>query len=125
MRNVAQVHNLHGTWRLVDEQDEYDVPYELPGDGISALYSAGQISDPYFGRNEYDLRWICQRKWTASRDFTCDGTDQILVVSMLDTVSEIYLNGQRVLHSENMFRSYRIDVSKELRLGQNTMDLVF
>ena len=125
MQNAAKVHNLHGAWCLADEQGEYSIPFDLPGDGISALYSAGKISDPYFGRNEYDIRWICQRKWTASRDFTCDDINQVLVVSMLDTVADIFLNGQLVLHSENMFRSHRIDVSNALRSGRNTIDLVF
>ena len=44
---------------------------------------------------------------------------------MLDTVADIFLNGQLVLHSENMFRSHRIDVSNALRSGRNTIDLVF
>ncbi len=44
----------------------------LPGDGIDALFKAGAIPDPYWGRNEYGLRWICQRDWVASAAFAVD-----------------------------------------------------
>ncbi|MDP4060322.1 hypothetical protein RBLE17_00430 [Rhodobacteraceae bacterium LE17] len=43
MQNIAQVHNFHGTCRLVDEQGKYDVPYELPGDGMTVLPDQPQL----------------------------------------------------------------------------------
>ena len=53
--------DLSGPWQLSDAAGEYTCLMRFPGDGISALYSAGVIPDPYWGRNEYDLRWICER----------------------------------------------------------------
>jgi hypothetical protein len=43
VQNIAQVHNFHGTCRLVDEQRKYDVPYELPGDGMTVLPDQPQL----------------------------------------------------------------------------------
>ena len=43
MQNIAQVHNFYGTCRLVDEQGKYDVPYELPGDGMTVLQDQPQL----------------------------------------------------------------------------------
>ena len=43
MQNIAQVNNLHGTCRLVDEQGKYDVPCELPGDGMTVVRDQPQI----------------------------------------------------------------------------------
>ncbi|GLS88353.1 beta-mannosidase [Cypionkella aquatica] len=112
-------------WTLTDDSGTYAVPFALPGDGVSALHQAGVIPDPYRGQNEYDLRWICGRDWVARRSFSVTRTDLALVVSMLDTVAEIAVNGIVVLASDNMFRSHRVDVSGALRLGANDIEIIF
>ena len=117
--------DLSGVWALCDESGAHQAAMTIPGDGIDALYQAGAIPDPYFGRNEYGLRWICQRDWVASRSFDVARVDQVLVVSMLDTVAEIRVNGVLVLASDSMFRSYRVDVSAALRVGANTVEITF
>jgi beta-mannosidase len=117
--------NLHGIWDLRLVAGGYACQMVLPGDGISALHAAGLIPAPYFGRNEYDLRWICTRDWVASRHFDCARTDMVLVISMLDTVAEVAINGRIVHTSDNMYRSYRIDVSEALRLGANEITITF
>ncbi|MEO7380545.1 MAG: glycoside hydrolase family 2 protein, partial [Paracoccaceae bacterium] len=117
--------DLAGEWQLSEVGGAQTHPMTLPGDGIDALHRAGAIPDPYFGRNEYGLRWICQRDWVVWRSFVVDRTDQVLVVSMLDTVAEIAVNGVQVLASDNMFRSYRVDVSGALRVGANEIAITF
>jgi beta-mannosidase len=117
--------DLAGVWSLSDESGEYRTSMTLPGDGIDALFKAGAIPDPYFGRNEYGLRWICQRDWVARRSFTVERTDQVLVISMLDTVAEVRVNGTLVLASDTMFRSHRVDVSGVLRPGENEVEITF
>ncbi len=117
--------DLCGDWSLSDDSGAYQAVFQLPGDGIDALFKAGAIPDPYFGRNEYGLRWICQRDWVARRSFAVTSVDQVLVVSMLDTVAEVRINGDLVLASDNMFRSYRVDVSGALRLGENEVAITF
>ena len=117
--------DLCGDWALSDESGAHSVALILPGDGISALHAAGAIPDPYWGRNEYGLRWICARDWVAVRRFVVDRTDQVLVVSMLDTVAEVTVNGVCVLRSDSMFRSYRVDLSGVLRLGDNDIAIRF
>ena len=111
--------DLAGLWTLVDDTGAWRCAMALPGDGISALHAAGLIPDPYFGRNEYDLRWICGRDWVISRSFEVEAVDQVLVISMLDTVAEVLVNGQSVLQCDNMFRSHRVDLSSVLRVGAN------
>lgn len=117
--------DLGGTWQLSDTRGDYAAPMTLPGDGISALHRAGLIPDPYFGRNEYDLRWICGRDWVANREFSVTRTDQVLVISMLDTVAEIAVNGTVVHMSDSMFRSYRVDLSDVLQMGANDIAITF
>jgi beta-mannosidase len=117
--------DLAGPWTLSEESGEFSVALTLPGDGISALRDAGAIADPYWGRNEYDLRWIVARDWRATRRFVVDRVDLVLVVSMLDTVAEILVNGQLVHAQDNMFRSHRIELSGVLQVGKNEIEILF
>jgi beta-mannosidase len=117
--------DLSGIWDLTDESGDYAVPMQVPGDGISALHKAGAIPDPYWGRNEYGLRWICERDWTIRRTFVADRTDLVFVAEMLDTVAEVRVNGQVILQADSMFREQRADASKALRVGQNEIAITF
>ena len=117
--------NLAGDWSLAQENGENAVAFTLPGDGIDALFQAGTIPDPYFGRNEYGLRWICDRTWVAKRSFVTDRNDLVLVASMLDTLVTVAVNGTVVLTSDNMFLSHRVDLSKVLVKGRNDISLTF
>ncbi len=117
--------DLGGEWHLSGGPEGMSAPMQIPGDGISALHDAGLIPDPYFGRNEYDLRWICDRDWVISRQFVVDRTDLVFVVSMLDTLAEVVVNGVTVLRAANMFRSFRVDLSGVLRLGSNDIEIRF
>ena len=117
--------DLGGIWTLADRQGEYQVAFPIPGDGITALHGAGAIPDPYWGRNEYDLRWICDRDWIATRRFTHDGTPSDLVIEGLDTVAEVRLNGALILSAANAFRRWRVEASAHLRQGENELSITF
>ncbi|MEM8655800.1 MAG: glycoside hydrolase family 2 protein [Pseudomonadota bacterium] len=117
--------DLSGQWHLSDETGQYTAPMMLPGDCISALRDAGVIPDPYWGQNEYGLRWIAERDWLLTRTFRATARDMVLVLSMLDTVADISLNGQTVLSTDSMFRAHRVDVSEALMLGENVITLHF
>lgn len=117
--------DLSGSWSLSDEAGGYACEFALPGDGITALHEADLIPDPYWGRNEFDLRWICERDWTARRTFEHDGSDAVLVLSQVDTVVTIRVNSTVVATLQNAFRSYRIPLSGVTRKGQNEIAVTF
>jgi beta-mannosidase len=117
--------DLAGLWSLSDESGAHVVPFSLPGDGITALQAAGVIPDPYWARNEYDLRWISERDWVARRVFDHPGGSAELVIEGLDTVAEVRLNGTLLLEAANMFRRFRVDVTGHLRRGENVVEITF
>ncbi|APX10737.1 beta-mannosidase [Tateyamaria omphalii] len=117
--------DLSGLWHLSDETGQYTAAMVLPGDGISALRDAGVIPDPYWGRNEHDLRWISERDWLLTRTFRATGRHMTLVLPMLDTVVDVSLNGKTVLNADSMFRTHRVDVSDALLAGENVITLHF
>ena len=99
---------------------------QVPGDVHSSLITAGVIPDPYMGRNEYDVRWVAEQDWIATREFEWNGEGQWhLDIDYLDTVAEIKINGKSVLKADNCFRRYRPDVSKALKRGKNKIEIHF
>ena len=85
--------DLSGAWRLSDVDGDHSVPMALPGDGISALFDAGVLENPYWGRNEYTCRWVSERDWIVSREFELSETDVVLILDQVDTVAEANLFG--------------------------------
>ena len=117
--------NLAGEWSLSDDSGDYTCAIILPTDGITALHDAGLIPDPYWGRNEYDLRWIAERDWVATRTFDLTDTDVDLVLSGVDTIVTVTVNGVLVLNCNNAFRTFRANLSKVAKFGSNTIRVTF
>jgi beta-mannosidase len=117
--------NLHGNWSLADADGDHACILTLPGDGVTALHAAGLIPDPYWGRNEYDLRWISERDWVARRTVELDDTAVDLVLDRVDTVATVRVNGQVVLNPRNAFRGYRVSLAGVAQVGANEIEIVF
>ena len=117
--------NLAGAWALADTTGDFACDFALPGDGISALHSAGLIPDPYWGRNEYDLRWICESDWVATRSFDLTETNVDLVLSRMDTVVTVRVNDAVVLEAKNAFRDFRVALRDVATIGANTISVTF
>ena len=96
----------------------------VPGDIMSALLAAGEIPDPYYGKNELDLQWIGREDWRLERDFDLDESflsheSVYLEALVLDTVAEVEVNGQPLGSSRNMWRRFRADARPLLKAGKN------
>ncbi len=117
--------DLAGLWRLTDDSGDYSCDMPIPGDNITAMHAAEMIPDPYWGRNEYDLRWIAEREWTLRRKFTLTEKDVELVVSGLDTICTITVNAARVGTTDNSFRTFRFDLSEAAVVGENVITITF
>jgi beta-mannosidase len=126
-----RVLDLAGVWTLTDETGEWTCPMRVPGDGITALHEAGLIPDPYWGRNEYGLRWIAERDWTITRRFTLERTDVVLVLDGIDTTAAVTLNGAKITATANAFRTKRTSsthnraLREALRVGENELSITF
>ena len=120
--------DLAGTWKLKSLDSAHSAAMAVPGDVHSALVVAGQISHPYVGRNEYDVRWVAGEAWQMARAFQFNGDAKrgwYLDITYLDTVADVFVNDILVLSAENSFRRYRPDVSDSLMQGENEIRIVF
>ena len=121
---------LNGSWNLVSS-DGMQTTAEVPGSVAEALTEANLIPDPYYGVNENDerVRAVLYQDWTFSKTFTLptsfskeNGTVE-LVFDSVDTTADIFLNGEKIGHTENMFRQYRFPIDRALLKAENTVSV--
>ncbi|KAJ6506424.1 glycoside hydrolase [Mycena vitilis] len=93
------------------------------------LLKSGAIPDPYLGFNENKVQWIGKVEWLykCTFDFTADTkeTGALLEFLGLDTICDVYLNGKKILASDNMFQTHIVSLEPSSLKPQNTLFLHF
>ncbi|MDC0204315.1 hypothetical protein OAJ65_00805 [Flavobacteriales bacterium] len=109
-------------WEFEYESGRYSKWYEaeVPGNNFSDLLNHGLISDPFYGTNEVAVQWIAEKNWSYRSKFSVSANtltkkNQFLCFSGLDTYAKVYLNDSLILQSNNMFRTWEVDVSNLLK----------
>lgn len=102
----------------------------VPGTVHTDLRTHGKIDDPFYGTNERDLQWIDKKDWEYQTTITVDQKlleqDRIeLIFHGLDTYSDVYLNDQKILTTDNMFRTYRKEIKNHLTEGNHKLRIHF
>jgi beta-mannosidase len=105
-------------------------PAEVPGDVDLDLLHNDLIPQPFDRDNEVRLQWIQNASWDYQT--TLNVTPEMLshqhlelVFEGLDTVCDIYVNGERALSANNMFREWRVDIRSLLKPGVNRLLVEF
>ena len=121
---------LDGPWQFRESGTDEWLPGLVPGGVHPDLMAAGRISDPFVGDAELRVQWVAQRDWEYRREFVVDeavtGQERLaLVFDGLDTLADIRLNGDLLGSADNMFRTWRWDITGRLRPGSNTLAVTF
>ena len=102
---------------------------KVPGCVHTDLLSNGLIKDPFYEDNERELQWIDKEDWQYQTMFTLSekevGLNSRLVFHGLDTYTNIYLNGHEILATDNMFRTYKVDIRPFAKVGENELLITF
>ena len=119
-----------GKWEMTDCASDKKYKATAPGSVLSVLHSAGETADPYRGENEKELLPLFEKDYEFSTHFNIRGDilqeeTQELVFEGLDTITEIYLNGEKLGKTKNMHRTYRFSVKNILRMGENDLKIHF
>jgi beta-mannosidase len=122
--------DLCGEWDFRQSGSEHWIRASVPGCVHTDLMSAGLIDDPFYGRNEKSIQWIGEKDWEYRKTFTIS-EDDLLVSNMwvvlegVDTYADISVNGLPVGTTDNMFRTWRFDISDKLKVGDNQLTIRF
>ena len=135
---------LHDNWKFSIKKTEEKIPSELknilnekrwlkatvPGTVQTDLLNHKLITDPFYSDNENKLQWIGKQNWTYKTTFDIpkdfDASKSFfLVMDGIDTTATILLNGSILGVVENMFCSYKIDITKNIFPKNNELQIIF
>ena len=122
---------LNGPWKLSWNETDGDVHHEIdarvPGNVIGDLFRAKVIPDPYFGCNSEDLRKYEFTDWEYTTSFRkpalSSGEKLRLVFEGIDTIAEIFVNGESAGHAENMFIPHAFELDPDLLREENVLSV--
>lgn len=122
--------DLCGEWDFRQSGSEHWIRASVPGCVHTDLMSAGLIDDPFYGRNEKSIQWIGEKDWEYRKTFTISEADLLVsnmwvVLEGVDTYADISVNGLPVGTTDNMFRTWRFDISDKLKVGDNQLTIRF
>jgi beta-mannosidase len=129
--STTVVQDLGGDmWSLHEVGSADAIKGSVPGDTYNDLINAGRIPDPYFRDNNARVQWVADRDWVYER--TVDVSDEMLsrshvrlVCHGLDTLATIWINDRKIADTDNMFRTYALDVKQYLQHGANHVRVQF
>ncbi|MBK7690647.1 MAG: hypothetical protein IPJ31_05855 [Bacteroidetes bacterium] len=124
----SQTYLLHTNWQFKNRQKTIWYPATVPGTIHTDLLANHLIADPFYGDNENKLQWIGQTEWEYQTRFDIPystNSEIFLQFDGLDTYTSIYLNHKLLLKTDNMFRTYKVPVSKLLKQKGNDLRIVF
>ncbi|MCX8170882.1 MAG: hypothetical protein N3E47_02760 [Candidatus Bathyarchaeota archaeon] len=100
-------------------------PAQVPGDVHMDLVKAKVIEEPLFGENAKSCEWMENKDWWYSRTFMVDQDfiqDHVeLCFEGLDTIADVWLNGQYLGRSTNALIPWVADVTNVIKPGENLL----
>jgi beta-mannosidase len=127
---TTQTLTLPTNWEFRQANKEKWYPVTAPVSAHTALLQNGLIEDPFYRDNEDKLQWIEKEDWEFRTVFQVDESFLLkkhveIIFKGLDTYAHVYVNDSLVLESDNMFRTYTIEVKKYLIKGENRLSIYF
>lgn len=90
------------------------LPARVPGSVIDDLWRAGEVPDPYLGRNSLAIEWVPARAWIYRRwldvPALADGDRAVLDFQGVDHAASVFLDGELVCEHEG-FVPFQVDVT--------------
>ncbi|MBQ8726084.1 MAG: glycoside hydrolase family 2 protein [Clostridia bacterium] len=116
---------LNGKWQI--KGGAYELVGDVPGTVYSNLLAQNLMEDPFYRDNEAKALAILDEEFVFLKDFDYVKTSNkiLLVCEGLDSLCDLYVNGNFVAHTDNMHREYTFDVTDYLKDGANQIKAVF
>lgn len=102
----------------------------VPGNCELDLVNAGLLPPMEIGLNVLKLRPYEAYQWLYTKTFTAPAVDvkggarAVLVFGGIDTLADVFLNGEKIGESANMLIERRFDVTKKVRPGENVVQVL-
>ena len=118
---------LNGSWQC--RGGAYDFTCSIPGTVHTGLIENGLVPDLFWRDNAAQYEWIGRQEWSFSRTVCVTEPEAAMPAELafdgLDTYCAVYLNGEKAGEADDMFLSYRFDITGKLKPGENHLELRF
>jgi beta-mannosidase len=117
-------------WKFSKQGENNWLSAKVPGTVHTDLLLNKKILDPFYRTNEKLVQWIENENWEYQTTFSISAQEiknenAVLQFDGLDTYAEVFLNDTKFLSANNMFRTWKVNVKKQLKLGKNNLRIVF
>ena len=128
-QNTTFVKKIHDNWSFQQKGTLRWYKATVPGCIHTDLMANGIIKDPYYRLNESEVQWVDKVDWIYQNTFTITNNEiqkqhHEIQFEGLDTYASVFLNDSLILKSNNMHRTYIIDVKKLLVVGENYLKII-
>lgn len=115
-------------WKMRQCGGEYQ-PAQVPGTVYTDLLRNGSMEDPFWKDNEIGALELMEEDYEYETTFACKSelfsSDRILLhFDGIDTIADIYLNGELLGNAYNMHRVWEYDVTSALKQEENHLRVV-
>lgn len=120
--------SLNGEWKMRGKGSHEWINASVPGSVMHDLLQQNKIEDPFYRDNEDYSYDIASQDYEFKHEFSI--TDEflrrkkiILCCEGIDTLSTIFINGEKVASTNNMHRTYEFNVKEFLKKGVNIISI--
>ncbi len=115
---------LNSNWQFKKAIDTTWKKAIVPGTVHTDLLANKEIENPFYRLNEHDVQWVDKLDWEYKTNFNISKEElsrEFIEIEFkgLDTYSKVYLNNVLILETDNMFRTYIVDIKPHLKLNTN------
>ena len=117
---------IHSGWQMRQAGWEEFLPASVPGSVYHDLMQNGKMDDPFWRDNFPKALKRMDHDYEYKTEFAADKTllksDAVLLrFEGIDTVADIFLNGEKLGHTENMHRTFEFEVKDLLKEEGNEL----
>ncbi|MDR2757994.1 MAG: glycoside hydrolase family 2 protein [Spirochaetaceae bacterium] len=124
------IQNLHDNWKMKKMTETDYLPARVPGSVYNDLLVNKKMDDPYWRDNEDRALALMENDFEYVNAFTpspelLGSSRAVLRCEGLDTLADLYLNGDFLGKADNMHRTWEYEVKDRLKPGENSLRIVF
>ncbi len=121
---------LNKNWTFRDGFSGKTFTVDVPGLNVAYLVERGIIPDPRYAKDEKAYSVLANFGFTMTKVFTLTAEDMAsefieIRFDRLDTLCEVYINGQLIAFTRNIHRKYTFDIKPYAAEGENTLEVRF
>lgn len=124
------VKKINNNWQMRCTTDEEYIDAVVPGSVYGDLLKNNKMEDPYYRDNELKALSLMEKDYEYRTNFDAAkdmlAFDKIILhFDGLDTLADIYLNGEHIAYVNNMHRVWEFEVKKYVKEEDNELEVIF